>query len=80
LVVEEQRKRLPDIDSNPCLLSDKLRNDLTAQVRGDVSGWQEVVKMPEEVPDKVHQPKAASLRLLTETKNKTADSDWVNGF
>jgi len=35
----------------------KLRDDLTAQMRADNSGWQEVVKMPEEVPDKVSEAK-----------------------
>jgi nicotinate phosphoribosyltransferase len=60
LIVEEQRKRFASIDNYPCLLSDKLRklrDDLTAQMRGDISGWQEVVKMPEEVLDKVPLPK-----------------------
>jgi nicotinate phosphoribosyltransferase len=60
LLVEDQRKRFSDIDNYPCLLSDKLRTlreDLTAQMRADNSGWQEVVKMPEEVPDKIAQPK-----------------------
>lgn len=58
LIVEEQRKRFADIDNYPCLLSHnlrKLRDDLTAQMRGDISGWQEVVKMPEEVPDRIPQ-------------------------
>ena len=60
LFVEDQRKRFPDIDNYPCLLSDKLRklrDDLTAQMRADNSGWQKVVKMPEEVPDKMPQAK-----------------------
>ena len=60
LFVEDQRKRFPDIDNYPCLLSDKLRklrDDLTAQMRADNSGWQKVVKMPEDVPDKVPQEK-----------------------
>ena len=60
LLVEDQRKRFPDIDNYPCSLSDKLhtlRDDLTALMRADNSGWQEVVKMPEEVPDKVAHSK-----------------------
>jgi nicotinate phosphoribosyltransferase len=60
LIVEEQRKRFPDIDNYPCVLSDKLRKlreDLTAQMRGDISGWQEIVKMPEEVIDRFPQDK-----------------------
>ncbi len=58
--VADQRKRFPDINNYPCLLSDKLRklrDDLTSQMRADNSGWQEVVNMPEDVPDKVPQPK-----------------------
>lgn len=58
--VADQRKRFPDINNYPSLLSDKLRklrDDLTAQMRADNSGWQEVVNMPEDVPEKVPQPK-----------------------
>jgi hypothetical protein len=70
--VEDQRRRFVDItnsvdierlvqiDNYPVLLSDKLRklrDDLTAQMRADNSGWQEVVQMPEEVTDKVPQSK-----------------------
>jgi nicotinate phosphoribosyltransferase len=57
--VAEQRQRFADINNYPCTLSDKLRKlreDLTAQMRADNSGWQEVVQMPEEVPDKIPQP------------------------
>lgn len=56
--VSEQRRRFADINTYPCLLSDKLRklrDDLTTQMRADNSGWQEVVKMPEEVLDKVEE-------------------------
>ena len=58
--VTDQRRRFANINKYPCLLSDKLRrlrDDLTAQMRADNSGWQEVVKMPEEVPDKVQEAK-----------------------
>jgi nicotinate phosphoribosyltransferase len=58
--VADQRQRFPDINNYPCLLSDKLsklRDDLTSRMRADNSGWQEVVKMPEEVADKVPQSK-----------------------
>jgi len=58
--VTDQRRRFHDLDNYPHTLSDKLRklrDDLTAQMRADNSGWQEVVKMPEEVPDKVPQTK-----------------------
>ena len=54
--VAEQRHRFTDINNYPTLLSDKLRqlrDDLTAQMRADNSGWQEVLKMPEEATDKV---------------------------
>jgi nicotinate phosphoribosyltransferase len=59
--VADQRRRFGDLNSYPYSLSDKLRklrDDLTAQMRADNSGWQEVVKMPEEVPDKVPLPKS----------------------
>jgi nicotinate phosphoribosyltransferase len=58
--VTDQRRSFVDIDNYPCVLSEKLRklrDDLTAQMRADNSGWQEVVKMPEDVPDKVQQTK-----------------------
>ncbi len=58
--VAEQRTRFPDINNYPVFLSDKLRtlrDDLTEQMRADNSGWQEVVKMPEEVVDKVTEVK-----------------------
>jgi hypothetical protein len=58
--VAEQRRRFTDINNYPTLLSDKLRqlrDDLTAQMRADNSGWQEVLRMPEEVSNKVEQPK-----------------------
>jgi nicotinate phosphoribosyltransferase len=58
--VTDQRRRFHDLDKYPHTLSDKLRklrDDLTAQMRADNSGWQEVVKMPEEVPDKEPQAK-----------------------
>ncbi len=53
-IVEEQRRRFTDIDNYPCRLSDrlqKLRDDLTAQMRADNSGWQAVVKMPESITE-----------------------------
>lgn len=58
--VAEQRQRFPDINDYRHQLSDKLRklrDDLTAQMRADGSGWEEVLKMPEEAPDKIPQPK-----------------------
>ena len=58
--VEDQRKRFPDIENYPRMISkqlEKLRDDLTAQMRADTSGWQEVLAIPEQVPDEVLQPK-----------------------
>ncbi|HET6670292.1 MAG TPA: hypothetical protein VFH15_08685 [Pyrinomonadaceae bacterium] len=51
--VAEQRQRFPDINTYPRSLSERLKTlveDLTAQMRADHSGWQEVVKLPESVP------------------------------
>ncbi|HSS20563.1 MAG TPA: hypothetical protein VLL54_10845 [Pyrinomonadaceae bacterium] len=58
--VTDQRRRFPDINNYPYALSNKLRrlrDDLTAQMRADNSGWQEIMRMPEEVTDKTSQPK-----------------------
>jgi len=49
--VEEQRKRFVDIDNYPVHLSERLRelrNDLVSRLRADVSGWQDVIRMPSE--------------------------------
>src|SRR2546428_1666385 len=59
-LVEEQRKRFPDIENYPCMLSkrlERLRDDLTAEMLADNSGWQEILALPEQVPDEVLQPK-----------------------
>lgn len=56
--VTDQRRRFADINNYPCLLSDnlrKLRDELTAEMRADNSGWQEVLKLPEEVTDRVEE-------------------------
>ncbi len=48
--VEDQRKRFADLNNYPVALSDrlnKLRDDLTQQMRADNSGWQEILKVPE---------------------------------
>jgi nicotinate phosphoribosyltransferase len=50
--VEEQRARFTDIDNYPCALSDRLRHlrdELTAQMREDRSGWQDVLTVPEQL-------------------------------
>jgi nicotinate phosphoribosyltransferase len=47
--VEEQRKRFEDIDNYSCTISERLRNlrdDLTAQMKVDKSGWESVLKQP----------------------------------
>ncbi|HXD32608.1 MAG TPA: hypothetical protein VN643_15910 [Pyrinomonadaceae bacterium] len=52
--VEEQRKRFRNIEDYPHVLSqrlEKLRDDLTAQMRADSSGWEEVLTMPEPMVD-----------------------------
>jgi nicotinate phosphoribosyltransferase len=59
-MVEDQRRRFPDIENYPCVLSkklEKLRDDLTAQMRSDNSGWEEILSMPEEASEEVLQPK-----------------------
>jgi nicotinate phosphoribosyltransferase len=48
--VEEQRRRFADIENYPRQLSAtlrKLRDDLVQRMRVDVSGWEEVLSMPE---------------------------------
>src|SRR6267378_3178235 len=54
--VEDQRRRFPDLENYPTVLSKKLetlRDDLTAQMRADCSGWEEVLAMPEPIADEV---------------------------
>ena len=56
--VEEQRHRFGDINHYPCELSEKLkrlRHDLTAQMRADNSGWQDILKMPEPAVEVSHK-------------------------
>ena len=48
--VEEQRKRFPDISNYRVELSGRLRglrDELTAKMREDLSGWREVLNLPE---------------------------------
>ncbi|HEX8852384.1 MAG TPA: hypothetical protein VF754_02800, partial [Pyrinomonadaceae bacterium] len=50
--VEEQRARFHDIDNYPHTLSERirrLRDELTAHMRADESGWQDVLQMPAEL-------------------------------
>src|SRR5438067_247513 len=54
--VADQMKRFRDLHSYPCTLSDrlaKLRDDLTARMRADNSGWEKVLKLPEEMPEEL---------------------------
>src|SRR6266850_2268338 len=53
VIVEDERRRFPDINNYPCGLSDRLsrlRDDLTERMRADGSGWQEILEMPEPTP------------------------------
>ncbi|HVF43251.1 MAG TPA: hypothetical protein VM936_09585 [Pyrinomonadaceae bacterium] len=48
--VEEQLRRFPEINGYPHTLSDgltRLRDDLTARMRSDESGWRQVLAVPE---------------------------------
>ncbi|HEX8096457.1 MAG TPA: hypothetical protein VF507_00415 [Pyrinomonadaceae bacterium] len=48
--VEEQLRRFPDIETYPHTLSERLRSlrdELTARMREDSSGWEEVLEVPE---------------------------------
>jgi len=52
--VEEQRQRFANIEDYPCELSAKLRqlrDDLVQRMRADNSGWEEILNMPESVPE-----------------------------
>jgi nicotinate phosphoribosyltransferase len=65
--VEEQRKRFADINNYTHILTEKLqklRDDLTSQMRADNSGWEEVLKMPNEAPEEFRQANAIGLNRL----------------
>ena len=54
--VADQMNRFRDLQNYPRTLSDrltKLRDDLTAQMRADNSGWEEILKLPEEMPEEL---------------------------
>jgi nicotinate phosphoribosyltransferase len=58
--VEEQLLRFPSLDAYPHTLSDRLRtlrDELTARMREDDSGWREVLTMPESLADAAVAPK-----------------------
>ncbi|CDM66931.1 nicotinate phosphoribosyltransferase [Pyrinomonas methylaliphatogenes] len=54
--VEEQRHRFRDIERYPVMLSDRLRrlrDELTAEMLRDESGWQSVLRLPAELADEM---------------------------
>ena len=58
--VAEQMRRFRDLHTYPCTLSERLRkvrDDLTEQMRADNSGWESVLKLPEEMPEELMQTK-----------------------
>src|SRR5918912_1865090 len=58
--VEEQRARFAGINNYPCTLSDKLRSlrdTLTVGMREDNSGWQDVLKLPENLASELNGEK-----------------------
>ena len=62
--VEEQCKRFADINNYPQSLSgklQKLRDELTAEMRADNSGWEDVLKMPGQVSEAPQQANAMRL-------------------
>ena len=58
--VADQMRRFPDLHKYPTRLSDqlaRLRDDLTEQMRADNSGWENVLRLPEEMPEELVQAK-----------------------
>ena len=56
--VADQMNRFAELNKYPRMLSDrltKLRDELTAKMRADNSGWEKVLKLPEEVPEELVQ-------------------------
>ena len=54
--VADQMIRFRDLQNYPRTLSDrltKLRDDLTAAMRADNSGWEEILKLPEQMPEEL---------------------------
>ncbi|HEV2904440.1 MAG TPA: hypothetical protein VGW32_05295 [Pyrinomonadaceae bacterium] len=54
--VADQMNRFRDLQNYPRTLSDrltKLRDELTAQMRADNSGWEEILKLPEQMPEEL---------------------------
>src|SRR5437588_4674135 len=58
--VADQMNRFDDLHSYPRTLSDglaKIRDELTARMRADNSGWEKILRLPEEVPDELQPVK-----------------------
>src|SRR5215211_4822598 len=58
-LVEEQLRRFPALDAYPRTLSDKLRtlrDELTARMRADASGWRDVLTVPESLAGALVSP------------------------
>jgi hypothetical protein len=54
--VADQMVRFRDLGNYPRTLSDrltKMRDNLTEQMRADNSGWEEILKLPEEMPEEM---------------------------
>src|SRR5437773_5125231 len=54
--VTEQMNRFADLHNYPRTLSDRLtrlRDELTAQMRADISGWERVLELPEDMPEEL---------------------------
>jgi nicotinate phosphoribosyltransferase len=55
-LVAEQVKRFGDLENYPRTLSDRLtvlRDELCEQMRVDISGWEDVLKLPEDVGEEI---------------------------
>jgi hypothetical protein len=58
--VADQMKRFHNLHEYPRTLSDglaKLRDELTAKMRADNSGWEKILQLPEQVPAELTQMK-----------------------
>ena len=58
--VADQLTHFRDLQNYPRTLSErltKLRDDLTAQMRADNSGWEKILKLPEEMPEELMNAK-----------------------
>jgi hypothetical protein len=58
--VADQMNRFADLQNYPRALSERLmnlRDELTARMRADSSGWEKILKLPEDVPEELIQSK-----------------------